>query len=76
MLSVGDNLIHDGIYEQAKKRSKNGGYDFHTHTKYCLHSGKADLATINQETIIAKAMSHPAIRFSTLLRRSAKKLRK
>lgn len=33
MLSVGDNLIHDGIYEQAKKRSKNGGYDFHTHTK-------------------------------------------
>lgn len=28
MLSVGDNLIHDGIYEQAKKRSKNGGYDF------------------------------------------------
>lgn len=55
MLSVGDNLIHDGIYEQAKKRSKNGGYDFHTHTKYCLHSGKADLATINQETIIAKS---------------------
>ena len=28
MLSVGDNLIHDGIYEQAKKRSKKGGYFF------------------------------------------------
>ncbi len=56
MLSVGDNLIHDGIYEQAKKRSKNGGYDF----SFCYARVKdtvaaADIATINQETIVAKS---------------------
>lgn len=56
MLSVGDNLIHDGIYEQAQKRAKNGGYDF----SFCYERVKstveaADLATINQETIVAKS---------------------
>lgn len=56
MLSVGDNLIHDGIYEQAQKRAKNGGYDF----SFCYARVKstveaADIATINQETIVAKS---------------------
>lgn len=56
MLSVGDNLIHDGIYEQAQKRAKNGGYDF----SFCYERVKptveaADIATINQETIVAKS---------------------
>lgn len=56
MLSVGDNLIHDGIYEQAKKRSKNGGYDFsYAYKNIASTVEKADLATINQETIIAKS---------------------
>lgn len=56
MLSVGDNLIHDGIYEQAKKRADGNGYDF----SYCYARVKstveaADIATINQETIVAKS---------------------
>ncbi|MGN0555841.1 MAG: CapA family protein [Candidatus Fimenecus sp.] len=56
MLSVGDNLIHDGIYEQAKKRAGGSGYDF----SYCYARVKdtiasADVATINQETIVAKS---------------------
>ena len=52
MLSVGDNLIHDGIYEQAK----NGGYDFsYAYKNIASTVEKADLATINQETIIAKS---------------------
>lgn len=56
MLSVGDNLIHDGIYEQAQKRAKNGGYDF----SFCYARVKsiveaADIATINQETIVSKS---------------------
>ena len=56
MLSVGDNLIHDGIYEQAKKRSKNGVYDFsYAYKNIASTVEKADLATINQETIIAKS---------------------
>lgn len=55
-LSVGDNLIHDGIYEQANKRAGGNGYDF----SYCYESiaekvAAADVATINQETIIAKS---------------------
>ncbi|HAQ28648.1 MAG TPA: hypothetical protein DCQ76_02640, partial [Ruminococcaceae bacterium] len=56
MLSVGDNLIHDGIYEQAKKRSKNGGYDFsYAYKNVASTVAAADIATINQETIIAKS---------------------
>ena len=55
-LSVGDNLIHDGIYEQAQKRAGGSGYDF----SFCYERvkdtvQKADIATINQETIIAKS---------------------
>lgn len=56
MLSVGDNLIHDGIYEQANRRAGGSGYDF----SFCYSRVKdtvaaADIATINQETIIAKS---------------------
>ncbi len=56
MLSVGDNLIHDGIYEQANKRAGGNGYDF----SFCYSRVKAtveaaDIATINQETIVAES---------------------
>lgn len=55
-LSVGDNLIHDGIYEQAAKRAGGNGYDF----SYCYKNvadviASADIATINQETVISKS---------------------
>ncbi len=55
-ISVGDNLIHDGIYEQANKRAGGTGYDF----SYCYENiadvvGEADIATINQETIISES---------------------
>ena len=55
-LSVGDNLIHDGIYEQANKRAGGNGYDF----SYCYENiaddvKNADIATINQETIISSS---------------------
>lgn len=56
MLSVGDNLIHDGIFEQAQKRAGGSGYDF----SFCYARIKdtvaaADIATINQETIVANS---------------------
>lgn len=56
MLSVGDNLIHDGIFKQAQKRAGGNGYDF----SFCYARIKdtvsvADIATINQETIVAKS---------------------
>lgn len=55
-LSVGDNLIHDGIYEQANRRTGGDGYDF----SFCYERiadtvAAADVATINQETPIAKS---------------------
>ncbi len=55
-VSVGDNLIHDGIYEQAAKRAGGSGYDF----SYCYENvadviASADIATINQETVISKS---------------------
>lgn len=55
-LSVGDNLIHDGIYEQAQKRAGGSGYDFSfSYERVKDTVQKADIATINQETIIAKS---------------------
>lgn len=56
MLSVGDNLIHDGIFKQAQKRAGGSGYDF----SFCYARVKdtiaaADIATINQETIVANS---------------------
>ena len=56
MLSVGDNLIHDGIYKQAQKRAGQGNYDFsfcYSRIKPIVES--VDVATINQETIVAKS---------------------
>ncbi len=55
-VSVGDNLIHDGIYEQAAGRANKKGYDFsfcYSRVKPIIE--KADIATINQETIVAKS---------------------
>lgn len=58
MLSVGDNLIHDGIYEQAQKRAGGSGYDFSFAYKRIADTvGAADIATINQETPIAQSYS-------------------
>lgn len=54
LIGVGDNLIHDGIYNQARKRAGGVGYDF----KYAYEKIEdiiklADIASINQETVIA-----------------------
>lgn len=63
MLSVGDNLIHDGIYEQAQARAGGTGYDFSFAYKNVASAIKeADIATLNQETVIAegyKPSSYP-----------------
>lgn len=55
-LSVGDNLIHDGIYEQANRRAGGDGYDFSfCYTRIADAVAAADVATINQETPVAKS---------------------
>lgn len=53
VVAVGDNLIHDTIYEQAAARSSSG-YDFSiAYEKVADRIGSADLAILNQETIIS-----------------------
>lgn len=61
LMAVGDNLIHKPIYNQAKQRAGGNGYDF----AYCYDGvreriGQADLAVINQETILASDVASPS----------------
>ena len=56
MLAVGDNLIHKPIYQQAQARTGNGSYDFtpvYANLKETIQS--ADIAVINQETMMSKS---------------------
>lgn len=54
IVSVGDNLIHSGVYLQAKKRGTNGGYDFEfTYQNVASRIAAADIATVNHETPMA-----------------------
>ncbi len=52
-VAVGDNLIHDTVYEQAKARSSTG-YDFTDAYERIAHLiEEPDVAILNQETIIS-----------------------
>ena len=64
--ATGDNLIHNGIYEQAKRRAEQngtGGYDF----SYCYDQVRQfysdfDINWINQETLVSDTWSPVPIR--------------
>lgn len=54
LVAVGDNLIHDAIYNQARQRAGGEGYDFapaYEHIAPLVAQG--DFAFINQETLLA-----------------------
>lgn len=52
-VAVGDNLIHDTVYEQAKARSSTG-YDFTDAYERIAHLiAEPDVAILNQETVIS-----------------------
>ena len=52
-VAVGDNLIHDTVYEQAAARS-SGGYDFSdAYDRIAEKIETPDVAILNQETIIS-----------------------
>ena len=54
IVCAGDNLIHSPIYNQAKARSTDGGYDFgYAYENVAPLIEEADLAVLNQETIIS-----------------------
>ncbi len=51
--AVGDNLIHDTVYEQAAARS-SGGYDFtDAYERIADYIAESDVAILNQETVIS-----------------------
>ncbi len=53
IVCAGDNLIHSPIYNQAMSRSGDGGYDFsYAYENVSTLIEQADLAILNQETII------------------------
>lgn len=52
-VAVGDNLIHDTVYEQAEARSSDG-YDFGYAYQYVAEKiSQPDVAILNQETLIS-----------------------
>lgn len=54
--AVGDNLIHNVIYEQAQARAGGDGYDFEDAYRNISHKiASKDIAILNQETIISTA---------------------
>ena len=59
--AVGDNLIHSSIYNQAQKRSADGGYDFtYAYENIVDLIEPADIAVINQETLICNDIFPPS----------------
>ncbi len=61
MVAVGDNLIHDTIYKQAAQRAGGQGYDFDFPYQHIAPLIKgAQVAFINQETLLATAVAPPA----------------
>lgn len=54
--AVGDNLIHNVIYEQAQARAGGDGYDFEDAYRNISHKiSSKDIAILNQETVISTA---------------------
>ncbi len=60
-LAVGDNLIHSSIYKQAQARDNDDGYDFtFAYENVADIISKADVAVINQETLICNDIYAPS----------------
>lgn len=67
-VAVGDNLIHDTIYQQASERLSENGYNFApAYEKIVPFINFTDFAFINQETLILPPPYEPSSypRFST-----------
>lgn len=61
VIAAGDNLIHSSIYNQAKRQSDDGGYNFdfaYEHIQPLMVG--CELGILNQETIIANDKLEPS----------------
>lgn len=55
--ATGDNLIHDGIYMQAKRRAGDTGYDFKPlYENVESYYSQFDVNWLNQETLVTDAL--------------------
>lgn len=53
LVMVGDALVHDSLYNDAKKIANYNGYDFKPHIEFIKEEvSKYDIAYYNQETIL------------------------
>lgn len=71
IMGAGDDLIHEGIYQQAKKRAGGVGYDFaFAYENIADLVAIPDIMSINQETVLATEMepsSYPMFNSPTQL---------
>lgn len=72
LVAAGDNLIHDVIYNQARRRASSGSYDFFpAYSQVAPILRAADIAVLNQETIlasdVAEVSSYPRFCSPTVL---------
>ena len=72
--ATGDNLIHDGIFLQARQRGENGSYDFtEAYEPMRTFYEQFDVNWLNQETLVGDAFE-PAV-IPSSLRRATSRMR-
>ncbi len=59
-VAAGDNLIHSGIYKQAKVRAGGDGYDFNYAYEHVKPLINGDINILNQETLLASPTFEPS----------------
>ena len=60
LVAAGDNLIHNGIYDQARARAGSSGYDFNYAYQNVKNLINGDINVLNQETLLVAPTFAPS----------------
>ncbi len=60
LVAAGDNLIHNGIYDQARARAGGSGYDFNYAYQNVKPLINGDINVLNQETLLVAPTFAPS----------------
>lgn len=60
LVAAGDNLIHNGIYDQARARAGGSGYDFNYAYQNVKSLINGDINVLNQETLLVAPTFAPS----------------
>ena len=60
LVAAGDNLIHNGIYDQARARTGSSGYDFNYAYQNVKTLINGDINVLNQETLLVAPTFAPS----------------